>query len=247
MPKFLLPRSEIGNAGQIPVNGQPVRVGEILIVFAVGVVVLLGGLRLFGNGPLASVLGIWMANLAMLSAIYWGLRSRGQQWDHLGLGLGLGLGFRADGFDFGLILSVFLRSLPVFVFAIMAFVAGAVLMANIFGVPEPADMSKCCHRRHLRRRRRRCDAHRARSAENQSARNTCDSVSLSRQYFGVDETWRRPRRQRRGAGKQSVVGIARRRLSRSLVNERVEQRSDAERLNAGSRRRSGVDARCECS
>lgn len=129
-----MPTTEIGSTGHALETSQSLQVGEIMGVFAFGMAVLLGSIGLFGAGPLASVTGIWVANLTMLSVIYWGLRSRRQGWGHLGLSHGI--------FEFNSSYKIVLRSLAVFVFAILAFVAGAILMANIFGVPEAADMSK---------------------------------------------------------------------------------------------------------
>ena len=109
---------------------------EMIAVFAIGFGALGGGIKLFGDGPLASVCSVWLANLAMLSAIHGGLRWRGQSWAHFGLR------FRAEHVTAKSFYWTVLQSIPVFVFAILAFVVGAIVMANIVGVPEPADMSK---------------------------------------------------------------------------------------------------------
>lgn len=110
------------------------QVGEILGVFLVGCTVLLSFLGIFGTGRFTSVIGIWIANLTMLSGIYWGLLLRGQNWGHLGLSCHV--------FRFPSILKTVFQSIPVFIFGVLAFVVGAIVMANIVGVPEAADMSK---------------------------------------------------------------------------------------------------------
>ena len=110
------------------------QVGEIVGLFAVGVLAILGGIAILGEGPVASIISIWAANLLMLAFIYSGLRLRGQNWGHLGLLFRLP-NSKAIG-------KAVLQSLVVFLFAIVAFIAGAILMANIVGMPEQADMSK---------------------------------------------------------------------------------------------------------
>ena len=89
---------------------------------------------MFGDGRVSSICSIWAANLLMLAVIYVGLRFRGQGWAHLGLSLGPP--------DLKSTSIVVLKSVPVFAAAIIAFVAGAILMANLVGMPKTADMSK---------------------------------------------------------------------------------------------------------
>ncbi len=107
---------------------------ELAIVFTAGVVVLLTGLTLFGNGVVATVASVWAANVLMLGLIQLGLRARGQGWDHLGLTFSRPWG--------ALVVRVFLQSIAVCVCAVIAFVLGAILMVNLVGMPEPADMSR---------------------------------------------------------------------------------------------------------
>ena len=107
---------------------------EISIVILVGAISVSCGMWLFGRGLIGSIASVWAANLLMLLAIFGGLRVRGQGWKHLGL--------RPDIYRPKLLGRAILLSIPVFLASILAFAFGAVLMANIFGVPEPADMSK---------------------------------------------------------------------------------------------------------
>lgn len=109
-------------------------IAETVGVIVVGMIALVCGLKLFGHGLVGTVASVWSANVMMLLAIQVGLRARGQRWHHLGL--------RADIFDPRQLARAFLYSVPVFVLAIVAFAMGAILMANILGIPEPADMSK---------------------------------------------------------------------------------------------------------
>ena len=76
---------------------------------------------------------IWFANLLMLFIIW------------------LGMKLRREGLkDFGIIFkpltwkggfNIFLRSVLVFIITVAAFILGSIIMANITGVPESADMS----------------------------------------------------------------------------------------------------------
>jgi len=110
------------------------QVGEIAGVLIVGGATIMTGLTIMGEGPLSSIVSIWATNLVMVSLIYLGLRSRGQNWSHLGLAIGKPT-WRATG-------KAFLQSIPIFVGAIVSFVVAAIVMANMVGVPEEADMSK---------------------------------------------------------------------------------------------------------
>lgn len=109
-------------------------VAELAGVILSGVVAVVFGLKLFGHGLVGSIASVWLANVVMLLAIYRCLRVRGQGWRHVGL--------RPDVLDPKLLGRAIIHSALVFVVAIFAFAIGAILMANIFGIPEPADMSK---------------------------------------------------------------------------------------------------------
>lgn len=74
---------------------------------------------------------IWFAYVVMLSIVYAALRMQGTNWFHLGVSFTFA-GWRRVG--------VTLRQAAiVFVCAAIAFVIGAVVMANIVGIPEGAD------------------------------------------------------------------------------------------------------------
>ena len=76
---------------------------------------------------------VWVANILVLVMVWLGLRLRGQGWAHFGLS------FR--GANRRVVVRAVLLSLVVFVAAVAAFVVGAIVMANIVGIPEGADMS----------------------------------------------------------------------------------------------------------
>jgi len=128
------PKTAAAGLGQALLTSRSLQTSELLGVLIVGAATISCGIAIFGDGTVASIGSVWAANLLMLAVIYGGLRFRGQTWKHLGLNLGPP--------DTKSIISAVLKSLPVFALAIVAFAAGAVLMANLVGMPESADMSK---------------------------------------------------------------------------------------------------------
>ena len=120
--------------GRARLTGKSLQLSELVGVFVVGASSILCGIALFGGGAVASIGSVWAANLLMLAVIYSGLRWRGQSWAHLGLNLGRP--------DLKSVSITILQSLPVFAVAVVAFAAGAILMANLAGIPEAADMSQ---------------------------------------------------------------------------------------------------------
>jgi len=107
--------------------------GEILVVFAVGVAVIAGAKPWVGENPVAQQAAAWVANVLMLALVWLGLRWRGQTWRRFGLPFARP-GRRA-------VLRAVLASFAVFAAGAVGFMIGAVIMANIVGVPEGADMS----------------------------------------------------------------------------------------------------------
>ena len=114
-------------------SSKPAQVGEIVALFVVALAVIGLAGPLAGENPVAGQGVVWVANVLMLVMVWLGLRLRGQGWAHFGLN------FR--GASRRIVVRAVLVSLVVFVAAIAAFVVGAIVMANIVGTPEGADMS----------------------------------------------------------------------------------------------------------
>lgn len=127
-------KTEAAGSSRALQTSRFLQVCEIVGLFVIGVATILGGIAILGEGPVASIISIWAANLLMLAFIHAGLRFRGQSWSYLGLHFGLP--------NSKVVGKAVLQSLPVFLIAIGAFVAAAILMANIVGMPEQADMRK---------------------------------------------------------------------------------------------------------
>ncbi len=114
-------------------RSKPAQVGEIVALFVVALAVIVLAAPLAGDNPVAGQSVVWVANILMLVMVWLGLRLRGQGWAHLGLS------FR--GASRRIVVRAVLLSLVVFVAAVAAFLVGAIVMANIVGIPEGADMS----------------------------------------------------------------------------------------------------------
>lgn len=104
---------------------------EVIVVFGVAWGVIVALAPLVGEGLLARQLVVWMANVVMLAVVWLGLHLRSQGPEHFGLPLrlpGLRTAFRAVGL-----------SLAVFMVAVLAFVAGGIVMTAVVDTAQPAD------------------------------------------------------------------------------------------------------------
>lgn len=108
------------------------QVGELAVVFTVALAVMAAAAPLAGKNPLARQAVVMVANALMFVMIWLGLRLRGQEFRHFGLSFRLA--------SWRTLLRTVLLSLVVFVAAVAAFIMGAIVMANIVGMPKGADM-----------------------------------------------------------------------------------------------------------
>lgn len=104
---------------------------ELCFVFMPAFLVIVFGESFVGNSPFARQLIIWFAYIAMLFAVYLALRRQGTSWSYIGLN------FRFPGWRTAGVVAA--QGVGVFLAAAIAFGIGAVLMANIVGIPEGAD------------------------------------------------------------------------------------------------------------
>jgi membrane protease YdiL (CAAX protease family) len=107
---------------------------EIVAVFAIGTLLVATGLSFAGENPLSRQGVIWVAYVVMLAAVGIGLRLRGDSWSSLGLGR-FDLRWRSAW-------RYLWQSIVLLAAVLVAYVAAAILMANITGIPEQADVSK---------------------------------------------------------------------------------------------------------
>ncbi|MTI39416.1 CPBP family intramembrane glutamic endopeptidase [Fulvivirga lutimaris] len=109
------------------------KIGEILLVFLVAFSIICSTKSLVVGNPILKQAIVWIANIFMLIIVCAGLKLRGQSWKDLGLGF--------SSFSWRYALKIFLLSLLVFVLALIGFIIGSIVMANITGIPESANMS----------------------------------------------------------------------------------------------------------
>jgi len=123
----------VDGLGRALLDNKLAQIGELLAVFLVAFAVIIGTGPLVGENALARHGVISVTILLMIFMIWIGLRLRGQNWQHFGLTFGC-VSWRT-------VIRSVLLSFVVFVAAVAAFAVGAIVMANIFGRPEGADMS----------------------------------------------------------------------------------------------------------
>ncbi len=102
---------------------------EILSIFTMAFIIVKVAQPFVGENPILRQSIVWAANIVMLFMVWLGLRLRGQGWTHFGLSSKY------------VNLRTVLLSLLVFVVAVLGFIVGSIIMANIAGIPEGADMS----------------------------------------------------------------------------------------------------------
>lgn len=109
------------------------KIGEILLVFIAAFVIIGLAKPLVGDDPILKQAAVWIANILMLFIVWSGLKLRGESWKDFGLGF--------KSISWKGVMKVFLLSLLVFVLAVAGFIIGSIIMANITGIPESANMS----------------------------------------------------------------------------------------------------------
>ena len=114
-------------------SSKPARFLEILTIFGSAALVILVGLPLTGDDLFAKQLVVVAANAVMLALVWLGLRLRGQKVDHLGLSMRFA-GWKAIAWGFA-------KSLAVLIMAMAGFILGSIIMMNLTGAPQQADVS----------------------------------------------------------------------------------------------------------
>jgi len=109
------------------------RIIEICAVFGAGFLILIVGLTFTGEHVVAKQAVVWLANIAMISGVVVALRHRGEGVKHVGI-----QAIEASPRSW---VRLFVASVLTFLLAVAGFVLGSIIMANITGIPESADMS----------------------------------------------------------------------------------------------------------
>ena len=109
------------------------KIAEIILVFLAAAIIIGLFLPMVEGDLILTQLVVWIANVVMLAIVWAGLRIRRQSWKHFGLG--------TEVFNKQQLVRTLLLSLLVFVLALAGFMVGSVIMTNITGIPQQANMS----------------------------------------------------------------------------------------------------------
>jgi membrane protease YdiL (CAAX protease family) len=119
--------------GQVLQNSRVAALVEILVVFGAAALVIFLGLPFAGDNLFAKQLIVVLANIVMLFLVWLGLFLRKQKISYLGLSLDYA-GWQPVAWGFA-------KSLVVLVIGMTGFILGSMVMANITGIPQQADVS----------------------------------------------------------------------------------------------------------
>ena len=115
-------------------NTNPiVKISEILLVFILAFALIKILKPFAGDNLFLNMVIIWWTYIFMLILVWLGIKLRGQKWSDFGLTFGR-INLKES-------LRIFLLSLLVCILGLLGFILGSLIMANITGMPESADMS----------------------------------------------------------------------------------------------------------
>jgi len=109
------------------------KIGEILLVFISAFSFIKLVLPFAEDNPVLKQAVIWTANIIMLVLVWIGIKIREEDWSAFGLQINLP--------SLKKVIKMFLQSILVFVLAMLGFIIGSIIMANITGIPESSDMT----------------------------------------------------------------------------------------------------------
>ena len=119
--------------GQLLKTNKFAKIAEIVLVFLIAFLFIKAFSTNNDSDLLYNQIVIWFANIIMLSIVFLGLKLRKQSLSHFGFS------FKKFNWKFGL--KTFIQSIVVFILALIGFIIGSIIMANIIGIPESSDMS----------------------------------------------------------------------------------------------------------
>ena len=123
----------LNNKSKRLITSTTFRIVEIVFVFVIGLSLVKLLTPYTENNLVLKQAVIWGANVIMIFLVWLSLKLRGQKLSDFGVT------FKRITLKEGL--RTFLLSLLVFVLSVLGFVLGSIIMANITGIPESADMS----------------------------------------------------------------------------------------------------------
>lgn len=123
----------LNKIGQLLKTNQYAKITELIVVFLVAFLLIRSFISENPTDLIYNQAVLWFTNLIMLVMVFAGLKLRKEKISHFGLS------FKKFSWKFGV--KTFIQSLIVFILALAGFVIGAIVMANIVGIPEASDMS----------------------------------------------------------------------------------------------------------
>lgn len=124
--------SGIYHPGRLLKTNRIAKIAEIILVFLVAFVFIKLLISNEKDSLLYNQAIVWVANIMMLSLVWLGLKLRGESLGDFG--------FSFKKFNLNFALKTFLQSILVLILATAGFIIGSIIMANITGIPENADM-----------------------------------------------------------------------------------------------------------
>jgi len=119
--------------GHLLNTNRIVKISEILLVFILAFALIKILTPYAGDNQLLKFGIVWCTNILMIGLVWLGIKLRGQKWSDFGLTFGrirLKESFR-----------IFLLSLLVCILGLAGYMLGTLIMANISGMPDSADLS----------------------------------------------------------------------------------------------------------
>lgn len=127
------PPSRLNKLGSLLESNKLAQFLEIVAVFGAAALVISFGLPFTGDNLFAKQLIVVAANAVMLMMVWLGLRLRGQEPGYLGLSMHFE-GWQTIAWGFA-------KSLLVLMMAMAGFIFGSIIMMNLTGLPQQADVS----------------------------------------------------------------------------------------------------------
>lgn len=131
--KSIVNKSYSNKLKNLLLENKLVKIGEILILFILALTFINLVLPKIEDNPILKQILLWFTNIIMLIYVWIGIKIRGESWSDIGLS--------CKSIDLKGIIKSFLLSLLVFLFALIGFVLGSIIMAKITGIPESANLS----------------------------------------------------------------------------------------------------------
>lgn len=117
-----------GKLGSLLKTNMLAKIVEIFLLFVVAFFIIKLSEPFVKDDLILKQASVWVANIAMLLVVWFGIKLRGESCKDLGL--------TVTSYSLKKGVNTFLLSLLVFIIAMAGFIIGSIVMANITGIPE---------------------------------------------------------------------------------------------------------------